>query len=262
MNLPQESSIASLVQYIQAYNNSFSELVNLHQEIGLSHNSGLRGHLRQAVHQAEDELKQLHQIQLTADMLILRRNEKDFMLRKLPKYIDKFKNNYAIFKQHLLSSEIDQQNKNLIADKMTTYYAGFIALSQGYKRLGLTPQSGLHGKMRATIHKTESIFAALSQTLSTIFSSQAQRIQMQFLFFSGVALCVIIGLLLSISRSVNSRIAYFKNHLADIALKKGDLSASLQLDGKDEITEISQLFNQFIANLKKHFNKFQNFPID
>ncbi len=259
MALRQELSIASLIQHIQAYKTSFNELVNLHQEIGLSHNSGLRGHLRHAVHQAEDELKKLHQIQLTADMLMLRRNEKDFMLRKLPKYIDKFKRNYAVFRQHLASSNISQRHKKLITDKMTTYYAGFIALSQGYKRLGLTPQSGLHGEMRSTIHKTESLFSSLNQTLSARLVSQSQQIQMQFLLFSGVALCVIIGLLLSISRSVNSRIAYFKTHLADIALKKGDLSQSLQLDGKDEITEISQLFNQFISNLKKTFQKIPQF---
>ncbi|MFK5947174.1 MAG: methyl-accepting chemotaxis protein [Methylococcales bacterium] len=259
MNLQQKSSSSSLIQDIQSYQSAFNDLVKLHQEIGLSPSSGLRGHLRQAVHQAEHELKQLKQIQLTADMLMLRRNEKDFMLRKLPKYLDKFNHNYAIFMQHLLSSELSQQNKQLITDKMKTYQTGFIALSQGYKQLGLTPQSGLHGKMRNTIHKTEIIFTALNQTLTNKLTQEEQQIQMQFLLLFGLTLCLIMALLLTITHAVNSRISHFKTHLADIALKKGDLSNSLQLTGHDEITEISKLFNQFISNLKIIFQQIPEF---
>ncbi len=259
MNLAQESSVAGLIQHIQQYNKLFNKLVTLHQEIGLTHNTGLRGHLRHAVHQAEAELKKLKKIQLTADMLMLRRNEKDFMLRKLPKYIDKFKKNYGVFKLHLSSSDISSQDKKLIADKMQTYYAGFIALSDGYKRLGLTPQSGLQGQMRDIAQKTEALFNALSQSFSSLFVSQEKTIKTQLWLFSGITLCIIVGLLLAVAYSVNSRIDRFKTHLAEIALKEGDLSSTLQLDGHDEITEISQLFNQFIANLKMTFEKIPHF---
>ncbi len=259
MNLHQGSSSSSLIQDIQAYHSAFNDLVTLHQKIGLTPSSGLRGHLRQAVHQAEHELKQLKQIQLTADMLMLRRNEKDFMLRKLPKYIAKFNRNYAIFMQHLLASELNQQNKTLISDKMKTYQAGFIALSQGYKQLGLTPQSGLHGKMRNTVHKTETIFNDLNQTLTNKLTQEEQQIQMQFLLLFGLTLCLIMALLLTITHAVNSRMTQFKNHLADIALKKGDLSKTLKLTGNDEITEVSKLFNQFISNLKTVFQQIPQF---
>jgi len=259
MKLDQESSVTELIRYIQQYNKTFNNLVKLRQEIGLTHNSGLRGHLRHAVHEAEADLKKLKKVQLTADMLMLRRNEKDFMLRKLPKYIDKFKKNYAIFMQHLSASDIDTQNKKLIADRMKTYHAGFIALTDGYKRLGLTPESGLQGEMREIAHKTETLFNALSESFSALFVNQEKMIKTQLWLFFAITLGVIVGLLLAVAYSVNARIDQFKTHLTDIALKEGDLSSSLNLDGHDEITELSQLFNQFVGNLKLTFEKIPQF---
>ncbi len=259
MNLQGQFPIIELNTAIQDYRSAFSQLVNLHQHIGLSHKTGLRGHLRNAVHQAEDELKQYHQIQLTADMLMLRRNEKDFMLRKMPKYIDKFKRNYAVFMKDLSASELNRTNKARIADKMKIYEAGFIALTQGYKQLGLTPKTGIHGKMRETIHKSETILNSLQQTLTEKLVEEEHSIQWQFVISFGATLCLIISLLISITRAVNTRIAQFKHHLSEIAVKKGDLSATLQLTGQDEITEISELFNQFLANLKSVFQQIPQF---
>ena len=67
----------------------FDKLVKIKQEIGLSPDEGLEGKLRVAIHHAEIFFKKYDDLKAEALILTLRRNEKDFLIRKLPKYIDK-----------------------------------------------------------------------------------------------------------------------------------------------------------------------------
>ena len=258
-NIGLDQDLTSLIQYLHAYNSSFNEIVTIHQKIGLDHQSGLRGKLRKSVHNAETLLKQSNSIQLTNDMLLLRRNEKDFMLRKLDKYLGKFDRNYAVFNQHLNESTLGDVLKNDIASKMTAYRSMFIEFGQGYRRLGLAPNEGLHGEMRTTVHKAEEIFSVVNEKLSSNFALQSSSIYSMLLLVTGIIIVLIVGAILFITHLINTRLWHFQSHLNEVALKSGNLSATLQISGKDEVTVISQLFNQFVGNLKETFSQIPTF---
>ena len=68
------------------YKTLHEESVQLRLELGLDHNSGLEGKLRQAIHKLEAKIDN---DSILASMLMLHRHEKDFILRKVHKYIDK-----------------------------------------------------------------------------------------------------------------------------------------------------------------------------
>jgi len=93
-NVPNERS-AELHSVMEQYTQHFHQLAALKKEIGLSHEKGLRGTLRKAVHAAEASIKKVQHYELLADILQLRRNEKDFLIRKDLKYRDKFEKNFA-----------------------------------------------------------------------------------------------------------------------------------------------------------------------
>jgi len=203
----------------------------------------------------------MHSIQLTADMLMLRRNEKDFMLRRLDKYLTKFNGNFSVFKQHLNESLISDTIKGSISSKMTAYHSMFMEFGQSYKQLGLTPKKGLHGDMRNTVHKTEEIFSAISDELSKNIMTETNLIYNQLVIITVTLTLLIVGAVLSIAHSINSRLGYLQAHLNEVAIKSGDLSATLEITGDDEVTIISQLFNQFVANLKSTFSKIPSLSI-
>ncbi len=255
IGLNNEKELSTLIQYLQIYESSFNKIVTLYQKIGLNHESGLRGDLRKSVHAAEALLKQFNSIQLTVDMLMLRRNEKDFILRKDEKYLKKFERNYALFNQNLNESSLSNKKKNDIVSKMNVYRSTFKKFSQNHIQLGLTPKTGLHGEMRAAIHKTEDSFNTISTALSDNLDSKTNFIYKKLLLIVGIFIALILGAMISMSRSVNRRLGYLQAHLNEVVLKKGDLSASIQIGGNDEVTVISQLFNQFSANLKETFSK-------
>ena len=253
IGLDNDESHIKLIQQLGEYKEDFIQIVDTHQQIGLNHEKGLRGRLRSSVHKAEKHLTQSNSLQLISDMLILRRNEKDFMLRKDNKYIDKFEKNFIIFSKNLADSSFDTVVKQDILVKMNAYRAMFNELKFSYQKLGLTPKEGLQGEMRSTVHKTEGIIQALDTRLSKQIIKKNKNINDNLLYITGIFIMLIVTSILSMSRSINKRLWHLKHHLSDVSLKSGDLSVAIKTTGKDEITVISQLFNQFIANLRKTF---------
>lgn len=66
------------------YAADFAGLVSAELKLGLNETLGLSGALRSAVHDIETKLKEIDDPRLTSWMLMMRRNEKDFMLRRDP----------------------------------------------------------------------------------------------------------------------------------------------------------------------------------
>ena len=95
-----------VAEVLEQYRDKFMQLVSVQQTFGLHHKDGLYGSLRKAVHNVEDVLKAQNNYRLMSDMLMLRRNEKDFMLRSDLKYLDKFNRNIALFEENLIASPI------------------------------------------------------------------------------------------------------------------------------------------------------------
>src|SRR5436189_223329 len=69
----------------------FNKVVETKQRLGLDENSGLEGTLRKSVHEIETKLKDFDEPKLLVTMLMMRRHEKDFMLRRSVKYGDDMK---------------------------------------------------------------------------------------------------------------------------------------------------------------------------
>lgn len=73
---------------ISSYATRFSNVVAAQKLVGFNENDGLQGKLRAAVHSVESKLKAFDQPRLAVLMLMMRRHEKDFMLRGDDKYSD------------------------------------------------------------------------------------------------------------------------------------------------------------------------------
>ena len=76
---------------IAEYSTIFTKIVNLQKEIGLNPDSGLYGALRDSVHLVQEFAKKSNDNYLLATVYDLRKQEKDFMLRKDLKYVETFK---------------------------------------------------------------------------------------------------------------------------------------------------------------------------
>lgn len=76
--------IEAMQASLKKYQANFTTVVEQKRQLGLDEKSGLEGRLRNSVHEIEFRVEALHEQSLLVTMLMMRRHEKDFMLRATP----------------------------------------------------------------------------------------------------------------------------------------------------------------------------------
>ncbi|WP_156950689.1 methyl-accepting chemotaxis protein [Terasakiella pusilla] len=150
---------------VQEYNGTFQQVVAIWRELGFSEKDGLRGELRQSVHNVETLLKGYENQTLSVTMLMMRRHEKDFLLRLDPKYIDRMDKRLAEFSGQLLESYIPPSAQDNIMGLMKSYHADFKALAM--KRLAVEEMTS----------QFLVVFAKAQDPFETVFKAVEERTQ-------------------------------------------------------------------------------------
>ncbi|MBO6756806.1 MAG: HAMP domain-containing protein [Roseibium sp.] len=130
---PESAGISQNAQRISSvlndHKSQFASLVDAFTTMGLTEKLGLKGELRSAVHAVEEKLKAANLDALTVKMLMMRRHEKDFMLRGAEKYIGRIDKRRAEFDPILAATTLSPAEKAEISKLMDGYQAGFKAFS-------------------------------------------------------------------------------------------------------------------------------------
>ncbi len=109
----------------KSYVDAFQTLVKIRVTMGLTPEDGLEGKLRAAVHDIEKFLESADNAELSVLMLQLRRSEKDFMLRRDPKYIDSIKTKSELFKKTVSASSLPDDVKTKLNAQLAIYVTSF-----------------------------------------------------------------------------------------------------------------------------------------
>ncbi|MEH6631602.1 MAG: methyl-accepting chemotaxis protein [Halopseudomonas aestusnigri] len=122
--------VTALKKMSQEYGNQFNIVAEEHKVIGLTEKQGLREELRNAVHNIEDRLKLTKEENLTILMLMMRRHEKDFLLRHDPKYIAQIDQRISEFKTALKDTALSGNDTKEINNLLGQYQAAFNKLAE------------------------------------------------------------------------------------------------------------------------------------
>ncbi len=240
------NELESLERYLGIYEKNFHLIASQLQKIGLSEKIGLRGSLRDAVHEAEKVVRKLENYHILSDILMLRRNEKDFLIRKKEKYLKKFHKNFIKISKSV-STLPDSAEKELIKRNLASYAEKFENLANAYKILGLTYNSGLHAQLRNAVHKTESNLKNLlikadeemKRKLDSTYLSYYISISLLIIF----VMAILIINILSITRPI-SRLS------KEIESNENDLTKIYNYDKKDELGVMVNVINKFTSKLR------------
>jgi len=127
-DLPPEQSTSAkqLDGLADNYLTAFTELSRAFAELGFDEKSGLQGKLRNEVHTIEKTLKRYDDPSLNAAMLMLRRREKDFILRGKDKYVTALKKGSVAFTSLLENSDkVPDSDKTAITRQLAAYVKAF-----------------------------------------------------------------------------------------------------------------------------------------
>lgn len=237
-----------------AYKDVFLRYISSQQIVGLDHKTGLNGSLRKSVHKAEEIGFSFDDDKVVADILMLRRREKDFMLRFDPKYIQSFNKDFAKAIVDIDNSEkISADSKELTKIAMENYKKDFLAYTDEQTAMGLNPKSGILGEMRATVHKTDSQLKMIEESLTMYLNAEmrgAERFMYMVLIASSIVTMVLV---IFIGNSILSRIKELNHLMSDLSSGDADLTKQLDFQGRGELVELSGYINKFVRNLRTLF---------
>jgi methyl-accepting chemotaxis protein len=243
-----EAMSTSLKQY-QAH---FVAVVEQKRQLGLDEKSGLEGRLRTSVHDIEARVDQLHESALLVSMLMMRRHEKDFMLRRDRKYGDDMKKRASEFVAGVENADIPGAAKAELKQKLADYQRDFFA----WIDVALT----LATELKATsdsFSAVEPVIEAVSKSVSNIRSeadrsntAERDKIQWQMEIAILLIASAVLGAGFFIGRSVSKPLSAMT--AAMIELAKGNFAVVLPGLGRaDEIGEIAQAVETFKVNAEQ-----------
>jgi len=176
-------------------------------------------------------------------VLTLRRNEKDFLMRKLPKYIDKHAKNFEKTVSYI------QSNENLTDSLMLlkVYQQNFISLTEGFKTMGLNHKSGLHGKLRNTVHKTEDLIKKSIKNLNVEISDHMTKTTNIYIALGVFIIILILSLTTYIIMSILKPLRALANVIVS---NERDLTINYEVPYNDELREIADALNVFMGKLR------------
>lgn len=242
-------SLRQFMTVVAEYSQTFDQLVAVQQRIGLHPKDGLYGSLRKAVHEVEELLKQQNDDRLMRQMLMLRRNEKDFMLRLDISYVATFDKNFAAMQASVAASGYNAEIKKALQARMDDYRRDFHALVAGEQEKGLSSEEGVLGRMRETVHKTETALEALEKSLKAEVDSAKQWTKWMVALVSLAILAVVIGAVILLARTILTPINRLRAVMDQVRTKE-DLTLRASVSGRDEVSSMADNFNRLLEDFQ------------
>jgi methyl-accepting chemotaxis protein len=255
--LIQSSGVSALSEKVKlaregfkSYAGDFAALVAAEIKLGLNESLGLSGSLRTAVHDIEARLKDIDNPRLTNWMLMMRRHEKDFMLRRDQKYAGELKKAAAEFLKALAAAAIAPDVTAEITEKLDKYQSGFMAWVETAQKT-----ADYDASMTNTFQKVEPVIAEIGQGVDQLYTEAdvaetATRDTVRTWMLTALALevllmsCVSALIGRSISRALSAMVAVM------IKLAGGEVAVTIPgLGRKDEVGEMAGAVEIFKNNM-------------
>ena len=225
------------------YSKDFLAVVDLQHKLGLTPDAGLEGTLRTSVHAIEDSLAAFGDSQLNELMLMMRRHEKDYMLRRDLQYRDQFKQAVITFAQALAASGIPASDKAGIGKKLSAYQTDFLAYVEASQLL-----SAKQGETSSAYAKIEPNIATIVQTTAKLESDADSAVAAArdntARFFGLAALSILAGVAIFavfVGRGITKPLGVLVGLLQRLA--KGEEVEITGVERKDEIGATARAVN-------------------
>jgi methyl-accepting chemotaxis protein len=234
------AQVNKIIQHADEYSKAFTEVVEAWKAKGLDEKSGLQGEFRKAAHSLEATVGGNQG--LLADYLMIRRHEKDYLLRGEEKYVAN--TDKAI-------EALAQAGGKGLAGDIAVYKEAFHALVAQDAKIAVATEI-----MRTATHKIEPVIEQVveetdkemvkiseeTRTGTTIKSSIAMAVAL-----GGIVLAVIIALLITRSITVPLHNALTVNE----QLALGDVEMKIEAGRKDEIGAMLAAMQKVVGNFKE-----------
>lgn len=227
------SESKSILNSTGSYETAFNNVANSIHDQG-DKDTGIRGNLRKHAHDMETGIKKSGSDQLMVQYLLLRRHEKDFIMRHDNKYVTKAQKVLKSIEALLSQGQIEQGLGNAIKTSARSYVNTFEKLAENIAAI-----EEQYPVMRKAAHDIEANVKKLNKEVKEIVSrnksaAMGQKENTILLLFIIGGLTLVIGIFLSIfsvraiTKPINRIIRNLGEGAAQIESASGQVSSSSQ----------------------------------
>jgi methyl-accepting chemotaxis protein len=242
--------LTQLQDRIAQYEAEFVAVSQAITALGLDEKSGLQGRLRKAVHGAETLIKQHASDDLMVKLLMMRRHEKDFIIRQDPKYVADLDSRIAEFTAMLSDKPVDAAVKAEIIAALDAYRTDF-----GDYSAAVLANMEKTAALSKTFASAEPIMDELRTGIEAAYQAAGEdfdRISQEAFLITLTLIIVIasgcLALGLIVGRSVSRPVAGLTGRMR--ALAGGDKTVEVpHTEAADEIGEMARAVLVFKENM-------------
>ena len=250
-----EADIASVAQYTDTYEQSFTNLVSALKQRGGNENTGLELSMRDAARGMEDMVSGKAGLEnLEISLLQMRRHEKDYLARSGQEYIDNVHGTAAELRTQIASSEIlGAAQKTELTALITEYLKNFDAIVVIDNEI-----TTLNEAMLAAARAVEPVAAklgALGVQLAADGINTAHADSTQTYTLSIVTMIIVLGVSIFLAIFLAQQLTRPVSELTRVAqeIAAGNFDAQAGVTSGDEIGTLAQTFNTMTARLREAF---------
>ncbi|MDX2191670.1 MAG: GAF domain-containing protein [Bacteroidota bacterium] len=255
-NDEERKSIIGLESSLLSYKQNLQEISDLFRRKGFK-DLGLEGEMRTAIHFIENYPISINKVLL----LTLRRHEKDFLLRKDVKYIEKFNTDISKFKSEI---QADYRYNNIqkaeLIGALDNYDKLFKEIVDIETRIGLTPKDGIRHSITQNYHNFKLHLNQLGDEVKSEQLALKERVNVVLVIMGLLFVIILVAAILSLRyyiRQISVPLQKLNEYSDSIA--KGNLSIDMtKLKSSQLIKDVVDSFEKLILKLRLTINQIED----
>ena len=286
MNPEFVSDLEKMQSAFNKYDQAFATVAGDWQELGLTEEDGLQGALRGAVHNVEEIINQQGLDNLKVTMLMMRRHEKDFIMRLADKYVGRIDKRYEEFTAQLTEltsvpdvapavvpadGESEGATEEVVdaapvsaaqpilaqdvADQMLPFMDDYVAKFKTFSSKMLELQTNIEvlSEAYAEAEPFMESMNAIALEQRNLLSAEKETVRSSVEGFTLTAmvltLLIVVGLVIVVSRSISGSINSLAGPIGKMA--DGDLDVNVPIYNAGSLQIISASLSLFKDKLKQ-----------
>ncbi|MBN2140830.1 MAG: HAMP domain-containing protein [Desulfovibrionaceae bacterium] len=232
--------------FLKAYQKDFQDMARIEQEIGLTEKEGLRWQFIVAARALEKEFKQFDDTGFVIGLLQMRRQEKNYQLRRSDEYLGKMNADRQKLVDRVDSSELSSSEKAKLMEVLKAYDEAWGAYVRDLKTEEETEASLIKSArdLEPAIEKVEAHYNAKRDELSRQLDLATLGIEISA---AAVVTLIILWLVVSITRPLAALQAFAHEVAA------GNLKAKPKGEFKAEFGQLCVNITGMIAQIEEQF---------
>ena len=228
---------------------TFKKIVEKVAEKGFK-DHGLIGEMRKYIHRIE-EAEKLYRLDL-AKILMIRRYEKDYLLRKDDGYLSKLNGSVELLRDDVKAKVFNPATRDSIMGLVDGYHKVFAKMVKVDKEIGVENTSGLKHQLALMLKTLSSNIQKISGELAIASDSLARNIRTTLLIITGVFLVLIVILIYVVIKQLSSPIQNLSESINQVIEDNfTEETEIVEIQSNDEIGKLSRDFKLMLDKVKE-----------